>query len=756
MRFIFTFFLSISVILVSAQQLSTDIRLNQIGFLPNAPKLAIIKSTTATTFEIKSSDLSITFFTGKLSAQFNWSASNENIKRADFSSFSTPGTYVLVIPDKGKSHPFTINAINFDALAKASLKAFYFNRASTALLQQNAGIYARSAGHPDNAVVVLPSAASTNRPAGSTISTPYGWYDAGDYNKYVVNSGISTFTLLSAYESSREYYDTLTWNIPESNNAIPDILDEALWNIKWLMTMQDPNDGGVYNKTTNANFDGFVMPAQATSTRYVVAKGTAATLDFAAVMAMTARIYKTYLPDIADEALVKAKLAWQWANANPNVTFNNPAASGIYPAVVTGGYGDGNFTDEFAWAAAELYITTLDDTYYNTLNISSTSYDIPGWPNVKTLGLLSLVTNRKNLTALADTTTAKAKLTSLIQSAKTLQQTSPYRIPTNNFFWGSNSDVANTGMILIQVYKLTHDQQYFNAALAALDYLVGRNATTYSFVTGFGSKYPQKIHHRPSGADGITEPIPGFIAGGPNPQNTADDCGTAAYPSTLPALCYVDLECSYSTNEIAINWNAPLAFLAGAIQYEYAKTFSPVPQKFLSVSSRNVILSKAGNEMQASVLTNGDWSLSTNKSWCVVSPSNGQGNQTISISSSTENTEGTARIAKIMIQGEGTLIDSITVTQDIVTAIAEEQNFRFNIFPNPANQKIIIDLRNNLNNSIEQVSLLTIDGRMIFKKILGGADLYELDISNFNNGLYLLMLKDRSHSYYQKVMINRN
>ena len=135
-----------------------------------------------------------------------------------------------------------------------------------------------------------------HRPAGTIISTPYGWYDAGDYNKYIVNSGISTFTLLSAYETYPSYFDTLELNIPESGNGIPDILDEALWNIRWMMTMQDTTDGGVYNKTTEASFSSFVMPAQVTTTRYVAAKGTAATLDFAAIMAMTARIYKNYLP----------------------------------------------------------------------------------------------------------------------------------------------------------------------------------------------------------------------------------------------------------------------------------------------------------------------------------------------------------------------------------------------------------------------------------------------------------------------------
>ena len=91
-----------------------------------------------------------------------------------------------------------------------------------------------------------------------------------------------------------------------------------------------------------------------------------------------------------------------------------------------------------------------------------------------------------------------------------------------------------------------------------LHYIFGRNAVGYSFVTGVGSRPPMNIHHRPSSADGIVEPVPGFLAGGPNTV-VPDDCGISTR-SQYPAAAYGDQECSYSTNEIAINWNAPLVF----------------------------------------------------------------------------------------------------------------------------------------------------------------------------------------------------
>ena len=554
--------------LVYSQGLSEDIRVNQIGYLPSAEKLAVVVSSSSTEFKVFREDKTREVFSGSLTAAKSWSQSGEMVRIADFSELKYSGKFVLYVSDKGYSHPFEIKEGNFTAVTKASIKAFYFNRASMALEEAYAGVYKRPAGHPDDKVVVLPSAASSGRPAGTVISTPYGWYDAGDYNKYIVNSGISTFSLLAAYERFPELYDTLKLNIPESSNNIPDILDEAYWNIRWMATMQDPADGGVYNKTTNANFDGFVMPNRATAARYVVAKGTAATLDFAAIMAMSARIYKTYYPEFANECLTKAELAWNWAKANSNVPFNNPGSEGGYPAVVTGGYGDNTFTDELFWAASELYITTQKSIYYKDINLNL-GFNLPGWPNVQTLGILSLAGHRKSLPTITDTTKIKKILVDLANGFVTYREnTSPYKIPNNAFHWGSNSVPANQGMILLSAFLINPDKKYFDAALSAFDYLLGRNATTYCFVTGYGSKYPKKIHHRPSGADGIAEPIPGFLAGGPNPGNTYD-CGNSSYPTTIPARCFIDEECSYSTNEIAINWNAPLVFLSGAIQTIY-------------------------------------------------------------------------------------------------------------------------------------------------------------------------------------------
>ncbi len=563
-----TFLNILALFAVVAALAQENIRLNQLGFFPNAEKIAAVIDSDASTFQIVRG--SSVVFEGDLSTENYWTQSKEDVKLADFSALDIRGTFQLKLPNGDLSHSFRISDEAVNAVSIGAIKAYYYNRASTALEEAYAGEYKREAGHPDQSVIVLPSAATESRPAGTIISTPKGWYDAGDYNKYIVNSGISVFTLLAAYENYPEYYDDLDLSIPESDNSVPDILDEALWNIEWMATMQD-EDGGVYNKTTHANFQGAVMPNQATAARYVVAKGTAATLDFAAVMAMASRVYADYLPEESAKWLQQAKEAWIWSKANPTIAYNNPSSENGYPGVSTGGYGDGDFTDEFFWAASELAITTGESSYFNELNFSR-NFGWPAWPNVETLGILSLIKHRKSVADQVDTTLVKNKLFGITNALVDQRDNSPYAIANNSFYWGSNSAPGNQGMMLMQAYHLTGDMDYFNAALSALDYLLGRNATGYSFVTGFGDKTPLNIHHRQSEADDISEPIPGFLAGGPNPHNT-DDCGNSVYPTSNPAQCYVDDWCSYSTNEITINWNAPLVYLSGALDFVYNDQF---------------------------------------------------------------------------------------------------------------------------------------------------------------------------------------
>ena len=255
---------------------SPAIRINQIGYYPASPKVAIVADSGASAFVIVDWPRGRVVLRGRLSAATAWAASGETVRIADFTRLRRAGRYAVVVAGVGRSYPFRIQRAVLRDVARASVKAFYFQRASTALEPRYAGRWSRAAGHPDTAVLVHPSAAGPLRLAGSTIASPGGWYDAGDYNKYIVNSGISAYTLLLLSEQYPRYVGRFATNIPESGGPLPDLLAEALWNVRWMRTMQDPSDGGVYHKLTNALFDRFERPDEASAARYVVQKSTAA------------------------------------------------------------------------------------------------------------------------------------------------------------------------------------------------------------------------------------------------------------------------------------------------------------------------------------------------------------------------------------------------------------------------------------------------------------------------------------------------
>jgi len=547
-------FLTITVlssIFISGFSQTGAIRLNQVGYYPESNKIALAVFTGENTFEVINIEDNSVAYTGTLSQGAFWTDAGDSIRSADFSELKIPGRYKIRIPGAGESHIFEISNTAWRKAAYASLKSYYYQRCSFELEESFAGLWSRAAGHVDTACVLHPSTGKSGK-----ISSPGGWYDAGDYGKYVVNAGISVASMLSFHENYPGFFADSSIMIPESGNGRNDLLDEVKYELDWLKTMQD-EDGGVFHKLTTLNFIGFIMPEAATQTRYVIGKSSAATLDFAAMMAMAGRIYNDTDSSYASDCITRAKAAWSWAKENPAIYFKNPSD------VSTGEYGNGDVSDEFIWAAAELYITTGEaefKTYLeqrkNNLNYNGT----PGWPNVQALASLSLATRPNGLSE-SMLSTIRNSIISTSNSWLTQINDSPGRIPNFGFYWGSNSGIANTGVGLLYAYTLSGDSKFIRGAAECADYILGRNATGFSFVSLYGSKTPMNFHHRPSGADGIRQPVPGFVAGGPN-KNREDGQG---YPFSEPAKSYVDVVGSYASNEICINWNSPLTVLLAGV-----------------------------------------------------------------------------------------------------------------------------------------------------------------------------------------------
>lgn len=542
-----------------------SVLINQLGYHPSATKKALIRANNLNSgegFVVKNTS-GDTVFNGEIGQSKYWDLSGDAVSLVDFSAVQQPGKYTLCVDvsfDAECSFAFEIASNRYQDLANAALKSYYYARAGVDIEEEFGGKWSYKSGHPDTMVYIHESAADDLRPVNSTISSPGGWYDAGDYGKYVVNSGITTWTLIQSLRLNRSFHEQQILGIPESGNNLPDILDEALVNLNWMLSMQDPNDGGVYHKLTTKNFDGFIMPAETSMPRYVVMKSTAATLDFAATMANASRVMREYsLEELATEMREAATKAWAWALEHPDVLFEQPED------IFTGAYGDSKLEDEWFWAAAELYLLSGDTAFKDRLAGWYQSPVTPKWNVVHSLGFISLLSSEKR----EDFADMEADFMAYVDRMLEKEVASPYRVSIDDFAWGSNSDVANDGLLKLVAWQLSGDPRYVASAQNDLDYILGRNATGFSFVTGFGTKTPMFPHNRIMGADGIEAPIPGFISGGPNTSVLSDCEAEGVIRSNFPAASFTDTECSYSTNETAINWNAPLVFLASGLHQYY-------------------------------------------------------------------------------------------------------------------------------------------------------------------------------------------
>ena len=474
----------------------------------------------------------------------------------DFSELNKPGAYTILIDGKLESHAFEVKRSIYRDALKAAIKSYYYQRASMAIDEKYGGVYHRAAGHPDDACKYHPSSGKES----GTLSSPGGWYDAGDYGKYMGNASLSAGQMLQLFEIFPEVIGDNALNIPESGNGKSDLWDELKYELDWIMTMQD-EDGGVYHKLTAKKFSGFIMPEDYDKERFIIGKGTAATLNFAAVLAQAARRSAEIDKVWSQEALAAAEKAWLWAEQNNNAAFKNPED------VVTGEYGDDRFDDDFFWAAVELYLATGKEIYEESIYAFQQPYIhelTNSWKFfIRNNGFHSLLENRKMLDLEYAVALVKNHLKLADQILVDLG-TNPYRIALEQYEWGSNSDILNQAMILCYAHRISGAEKYLLGAEQINDYIYGKNATGYCFLTGFGTKQAMNIHHRPSGADGIEAPVPGFIVGGPNDHR--QDKSSVSYSSEFPAKAYEDVEESYASNEVCLNWNAPAVFVLGYLE----------------------------------------------------------------------------------------------------------------------------------------------------------------------------------------------
>ena len=576
------------------------VRVNQFGYLPEGPKGATVvtEATGPLPWQLRDAAGRLVTVGTTTPAGVDPSA-GLNVQTVDFGRYTLPGAGFTLVVDGETSRPFDIRADAYEPLRKDSKTFFYTNRSGIEILDAIVPGYGRAAGH----VGVAPNQGDTAVPCQALeddsqklLAEPWtcdytsdvsgGWYDAGDHGKYVVNGGIAVAQLLQEYERStsagtadRGALGDGTLRLPETGNGTPDILDEARWELEWMLKMQvkpgRPLAGMAFHKVADVDWTGLPLdPAADPQKRVLYRPSTAATLNLAAVAAQGARVYERYDRAFSRRLLAAATTAYAAAKATPALYAPAPDAA-LDPNPGSGPYNDSNVTDEFYWAAAELFITTGSKTYRTDVTASPWhTADVfgPGgfgWADTAALGRLDLATVPNRL---GDKSRIRRSVVAGGRAYLAAQATQPfgqaYAPAGGNYTWGSNSAILNNMQVMGTAFDISGDKRLRDGVLRSMDYLLGRNALNLSYVTGYGDVFSKNQHSRMY-ANQIDPTLPnppaGTVAGGPNSTaaSTGDPVATPLFKNGCAAqFCYIDDIGSWSTNEITINWNAPLSWVA--------------------------------------------------------------------------------------------------------------------------------------------------------------------------------------------------
>jgi len=555
---------SIVVVLLCGQVFAQqNIYVNQVGYGTHLPKKVYVDYP-ADSFEV------VNVKTGELAFKSIFKlrkaddkCSGMTIYEGNFSALTNPGRYMVRVFSPANSgissYAFTISDEVYSNMLSLANTSLYLQRCGLDMHEKYAGKYARKICHTDNAIYH-----HTCLLKGDKDMTG-GWHDAGDYGKYIAPGAVTIAILYASYELNKEKMAGDNWNIPESGNGVPDVLDEIRYELNWMFKMQR-HDGAVHEKIHTKQYVQFVMPSEGQVPQFIYEVSSTATADFAAIMAKSSRIFKTIDPKLSQKCIAAAQKAYNYLSKHPDIFpeggFKNPADT------QAGGYSDAYDKDERIWAAAEMYLATGKKAYLNDFNALNTifksQFSETSWINPSALGFYSLLLAPETKQIKALQSELKEGLGQYCQAIKkiALQDGFGIGMQVDDYNWGSNAIVLYKAMNLILADHVLGDEESRHIALNHLDYIFGMNPNKVCYVTGVGTKRVLHLHHAPSVADLIAEPIPGILTGGPNKYRYDEALQNEFSEDVPPARIFLDNEESYSSNENTIYSNAALVFVA--------------------------------------------------------------------------------------------------------------------------------------------------------------------------------------------------
>ncbi|MDJ0795353.1 MAG: glycoside hydrolase family 9 protein [Calothrix sp. MO_167.B12] len=544
---------------VNAQNfsLSQQIIIDQFGWRSQAVKVAIfanpVKGQNSQVsylpggkFEIRREDNDATVYTGSVVPWKNEkidTSSGDQIWWGDFSNFKTQGAYYIYDPvNKVRSYSFEIRDDIYNPVMKAAVRAFYYQRCGTEIPTKYGGKWTHAACHIG---VHQDLAAQSYMKKTPPKDVHGGWHDAGDMNKYVSFTAKTLWNLINAYEINPGIFPD-NYNIPESGNGVPDILDEIKWELDWILRMQMA-DGSVANRVSSHQC-GEVIPDNDKKRRYYTEPTTWATASLVIGSANASRLFKQFenvYPSYANQLITASEKAWEYLEQNSHKTPKDGHDYGDKGKLSCAAQGDEEGNDQMyrLWAAAELYRTTGKTIYKEYFESHYTPlkdgwFDPMGGKEHPWSQQLAYVTYSK--TKGAD----RAKVTEIKNAIKTtttwfnnldINKDDPYRAFIWDYYWGSNQVKANWGMTFLFARLLEVDESrnqfYEQNAEEYLHYIHGRNPLSWVYLTNMGEKganvgaensvmeiYHSWFHNGSiyDGTNSKYGSAPGLLSGGPN------------------------------------------------------------------------------------------------------------------------------------------------------------------------------------------------------------------------------------------------
>jgi endoglucanase len=556
------------------------VRVNQLGYLLGRPKQATLISDAEDPVPFMVRDREgVAVYTG---ASRPWSVRPEptsdlSVHVLDFSGLTVQGAgFRIETPDQ-RSHSFEVTSRVYHNLSADALGFFYLMRSGTPILDNVAPGYGRPAGHaglaPNRGDLAVPAWAGVEArrlyPGWSCVGTfdvSGGWYDAGDYGKYVTSGGIAVWQLLSTLDLLKRVDSS-----PPAREFADSIRAECRWQLDWLMRMQvpagDPLSGLAFHRVHGTQWS--PMPGWAhedPSERVLHRPSTAATLHLAAVAAKGARLFRATEPGYAGTLLEAARTAYDAARRHPHLL-----APDDHARFGGGPYADEELQDDFYWAAVGLWLTTDQELYrqevLSSAQHTADAFDPAGFDfdQVTAPARLDLALAGSHL---ADYDRVVDSVRQGADRLLELQRQQPWGqpyAPSEGWHWGSNGRILNNLVVLAVAQLVSGASHYADAVASGMDYLFGRNALGQSYITGYGTDYTRHQRTRQFGHDldpALPPPPPGALAGGANSLPAPDFPYDPRLLGLPPQCCYLDEPTSEVTNDVCIRWNAPLVWVA--------------------------------------------------------------------------------------------------------------------------------------------------------------------------------------------------